>query len=86
MATDWKQFITDTIEVTVTPKSSSNRIKVESAGAGLSIKIYVTAAPEDNKANKAVLELLSKELGIAKSSLTIIRGLHSRKKVIKLNG
>jgi len=47
-------------------------------------KIYVTAAPEDGKANEAVIKLLAKNLGVAKSSLTIMRGHTSRDKVIKI--
>jgi uncharacterized protein len=80
---NWKNMIGDKFEVRVNPKSSFNRIKVEEYGQGLRIKIYVTAAPEDNKANEAALQLLAKELGIPKTSLSIVQGLHSRTKVIQ---
>jgi uncharacterized protein len=80
---NWKNMIGDKFEVRVNPKSSFNRIKVEEFGQGLRIKIYVTAAPEDNKANEATLQLLAKELGIPKTSLSIVQGLHSRTKVIQ---
>jgi uncharacterized protein len=79
---DWKNKIGPKFEVRVNPKSSFNRIKVEELGQGFRIKIYVTAAPEDNKANEAVLQLLAKELGIPKTSLSIVQGLHSRTKLI----
>jgi uncharacterized protein YggU (UPF0235/DUF167 family) len=80
---NWKHNIGDKFEVRVNPKSSFNTIKVEEDEQGFRIKIYVTAAPEDNKANEAVLRLLAKELGIPKTSLSIVQGLHSRTKVIQ---
>ena len=49
-------------------------------------KIYVTAAPEDGKANDAVLKLLAKALGLPKSSFTMTCGHTSHDKVIKIKG
>lgn len=72
----------DTISIRVTPKASSNRIKHEEDGT---IRVYVTTAPEDGKANKKVIELLSKEFKIPKSRLEIIRGATSKDKVVKIN-
>ena len=82
---DWKQWLGDTFEVRVTPKASANSIKPQEAGAGkIALKIYVTAAPEDGKANEAVIKMLSKELKLPKSAITIIQGLKSRKKVVRI--
>lgn len=76
----------DTLRVKVTPKAKSERIKKTAGADGTDLyKIYVTAAPEDGKANEAVLKLLAKSLGVSKSSLTIVRGLTSREKTIKIN-
>jgi uncharacterized protein YggU (UPF0235/DUF167 family) len=76
----------DTLRIRVTPKAKSERIKKEFAADGSVLyKIYVTAAPEDGKANEAVIKLLAKALGISKSSLTITHGLTSRDKIIKIN-
>lgn len=75
----------DTIHVKVTPKAKSERIKKETLADGTALyKIYVTVVPEDGKANEAVIKLLAKSLGVAKSSLTILRGHTSRDKVIKI--
>jgi uncharacterized protein YggU (UPF0235/DUF167 family) len=75
-----------TLRVKVTPKAKSERIKKEITADGSVIyKIYVTVAPEDGKANAAVIKLLAKTLGIAKSSLRITHGLTSREKTIKIN-
>ena len=44
------------------------------------VKISVTAPPEKGKANKAVIELLAEELGVAKSTIELIRGGTARMK------
>lgn len=74
------------LTVKVTPKAKSERIQrtVSSDGAVL-YKVYVTAPPEDGKANEAVIVLLAKALGVAKSRLSIIHGHHGRLKTIQLS-
>lgn len=69
----------DQFTIRVTPKAAANRIKIEDDGA---IRVYVTTAPEDGKANKKVIELLSKEFKIPKSSLEIIKGHKNKDKLI----
>lgn len=74
------------LQARVTPKAKVERIKKEARSDGsLLYKIYVNAPPEDGKANEAVIKLLSKALGVAKSSLTITHGHTSREKTIKIN-
>lgn len=70
---------TKTLQIRVTPKASSNRIKIEEDGT---IRVYVTTAPEDGKANKKVIELLAKEYKIAKSKIQITKGETSRNKTV----
>jgi uncharacterized protein (TIGR00251 family) len=72
------------INIVVTPKASSNRI-VEGTG-DVDFRVYVTTAPQDGKANKAVLKLLSKYLGVARTSLTLVRGASSRTKLVSIEG
>jgi uncharacterized protein YggU (UPF0235/DUF167 family) len=69
------------IAVRVTPKASRNAIVVE-AGA---IRVFVTAVPEGGKATAAVVKLLAKSLGVAKSRLTLLRGATARDKVFRLD-
>ncbi len=38
------------------------------------LKVAVTQAPERGKANKAIIDLLSKKLGLRKSQITLISG------------
>jgi uncharacterized protein (TIGR00251 family) len=47
-----------------------------------SIKIRVTAQPIENKANKALLDFLSKFLKIPKSKIQIVRGQTSKEKTL----
>lgn len=47
-------------------------------------RVYVTAVPEDGKATKAVIALLAKHLGIAKSRLELVRGETARDKVFRI--
>jgi uncharacterized protein (TIGR00251 family) len=72
------------LKIKVAPKSSTNRIgKIELNGT---MKIYVTAPAEDNKANNAVIDLLAKSLKIAKSDITIISGHKTPLKTLLIKG
>lgn len=74
------------LHIRVSAQAAANMIKIEALPNGNKlIKVYVTAAAEDGKANKAVLKLLAKELGLPISALTITRGLASRDKIININ-
>lgn len=79
------QNLPDILRVKVTTKAKFERIKKEMGEDGaIFYKVYVTAAPADGKANKAVIKLLSKALGVAKSKLAITHGHTSREKTIKI--
>ncbi|MBT5820147.1 MAG: DUF167 domain-containing protein [Candidatus Magasanikbacteria bacterium] len=70
------------IEIKVLPKSSKNSV-VFDAEKNI-YKIKITEVPEKGKANKKVIELLSKYLHTPKTSITIIRGKTSKNKVVKI--
>lgn len=75
-----------TLRVKVTANAKSERVKQILAEDGTILyKIYVTSVPEAGKANEAVIKVLSKALGVAKSSLSITHGITSREKIIKIN-
>lgn len=69
------------IAVRVTPKASRDRIAVEDG----MIRVCVTVVPEDGRANQAVVKLLARALGVAKTRLTLIRGARSRDKVFRVD-
>ena len=69
--------------IKVTPKASNNRIgKI----LDKALKIYVTAVPENGQANRAVIELLSKNLRVSKSNISIENGFTGQKKTVSLFG
>lgn len=65
----------------VTPRARRNTITPE----GDLLRIHVTAPPEDGRANRAVLKLLAKAMGVAPSRLTVIRGEVARDKLVRLD-
>ena len=48
-----------------------------------SYKVWVTAAPEKGKANKAVIAALAAHLGIKKNTLQLVTGATSKDKVLE---
>ena len=73
------------LNIKVTPKARQERIKKEAQPDGTSLyRVYVTAAPEDGKANEAVIRLLAEEFNVPKSTITILRGHTSREKVVSI--
>lgn len=69
------------IAVRVTPHASRNALRVEDGV----IRIYVTTVPEDGKATQAVVKLLAKAMGVAKTRLVLIRGAAARDKLFRLD-
>lgn len=47
--------------------------------------IFVTSLPHEGKANKAVIELLAKDLGVSKSRIEIIKGSKSKLKAVEIH-
>jgi hypothetical protein len=72
------------ITVKVTPKSKKNAV------AGImedgTVKVQVTAPPEEGKANAAVVEVLAKALGLKAGQIEIVAGLSAERKLISLVG
>ena len=70
------------ISVSVVPRSSKNEIRQLVDG---SLKIKLTVAPVEGKANEALIELLSEYFGVAKSRVRIVKGEKGRKKIIEIS-
>ena len=64
--------------VRVTPHAKQNKV-VETDGV---LRVYTTVAPENGRANEAVIKLLSEYFNVAKSRIVISKGLASRDKVV----
>ena len=69
------------IEARIIPKSSCNEIM-----AGDVVRIKVTSPPVDGKANKSVIDLLSKKFKVPKKDIQIVSGEKSRNKRIRIYG
>ena len=48
--------------------------------------VHVAAPALDGRANRSLCRLLAKQLGVAPSSVLIIRGQHSRDKLVQVQG
>jgi len=76
------------VRLVVTPKASRNRIDGvrREADGGLALRVAVTAAPEDGKANAAVIKLLAKAWRLPKGAFSIRAGAAARRKVLFIEG
>ena len=70
------------VRLKIIPNSSKNDFIWEND----TLKVKITAQPIENKANKALIELLSKKLKTAKSKIQIIKGELNKEKTLLING
>ncbi|MCM2475313.1 DUF167 domain-containing protein [Rhizobium sp. CG5] len=76
------------LSVRLTPnggREAIDGVEINSGGEAY-LKVRVTAVPEKGKANKALIALLAKRLGMAKSSIEITSGDTARQKNLRLEG
>ena len=66
------------IRIKIVPNSSKNDLIIEDEF----IKVKVTAQPIENKANKALIEFLSKRFKVPKTSIEIVKGDTSKEKTL----
>lgn len=70
------------MELKVKLKISPNASKNEIIKTETEIKIKLTAQPIEGKANKCLVEFLSKQFRIAKSNIEILKGETGREKTL----
>lgn len=75
----------DAVEFALRVIPGSNASEIVGAHDG-ALKIRVQAAPEKGKANKAVIQLLSKSLGASVKSVEMISGETSQRKRVRVFG
>jgi uncharacterized protein (TIGR00251 family) len=71
------------LPVRAQPGARRNGVQGDQAGA---LKVAVSAPPEDGRANKALIEELSKALKIKRSQIELIGGQTSRDKRFLIRG
>ena len=69
------------LHVHVQPKARANTVK---GWHGDALRVSVTAAPEDGRANRAVIALLAEMFDVAPSSISLVRGAASRDKWFRM--
>ena len=76
------------LTVRLTPKGGRDAIDgIEQSADGRSVlRVRVRAAPSEGEANKALVRLIAKYLGVAARQVTIVAGHTSRQKRLKIDG
>ena len=70
------------LRIKVKPNSKTDEIIREAGG---SLKVKIRAQPVEGKANKYLLEYLSKVLGLPKSSLSLLKGESNSFKTVEID-
>ena len=70
-----------TLRVRVQPRASRNRMLLEPDGR---IRISLTAPPVDGEANVALCRFVAAELGVPKSTVSVVSGEKSREKTLRI--
>jgi hypothetical protein len=71
------------LKVKVVPGASRSEL---SGWLGDTIKIRVSAPPENGRANSAVIALLAEELGVSGKTINITAGKGAQRKIIEIQG
>ncbi len=70
------------MKVIIRVKPNSSQEKIEKTENGY--LVYVKEPPVENKANQAVIKVLSNYFKIPKSQISILSGLKSKQKIIEI--
>jgi uncharacterized protein (TIGR00251 family) len=71
------------VNLRVQPRAARNEIV---AWQDEALRVRVTAPPVEGEANTAVRQLVARTLGVAPSTVTLVRGERSRDKVVRVAG
>ena len=71
------------LEVLVQPRASRTRVVGEHEGR---LKVALAAPPVEGEANRALVELLARLLGVRRTDVTIARGEAGRRKTVRVAG
>jgi uncharacterized protein (TIGR00251 family) len=72
------------VEIRVVPRASRDELAgFDETGR---LKVRLTAPPVEGAANRALIKLFAKRLGVARSAVTVVRGETSRNKLVEIDG
>jgi len=76
------------LAVRLTPKGGRDSVDGIATGANgrVWLAVRVTVPPDSGQANRALIKLLAKRVGIAQSAITLVAGETQRLKRLRLNG
>lgn len=72
--------------VRVRPNAKQNKVGAlcEDGDGQVRLRLFVTTVPENGKANKAVIKLLSKEMKCPKGAISVLKGQTASDKVLRI--
>jgi uncharacterized protein len=71
------------LQVRVVPRARANALTRDGAG---NLRARLTAAPVDGAANRALVELLARRLGLKRGDLEVVHGARGRDKLVAVHG
>ena len=71
------------LELVVTPRAAADRVGPFRDGV---LRVRVTRPPADGEANRAVLRLVARAIGLPVSRLSVVAGERARRKRITIEG
>ncbi|HEX7172340.1 MAG TPA: DUF167 domain-containing protein [Candidatus Limnocylindria bacterium] len=71
------------LELAVAPRSAADRVGPYRSGI---LHVHVTRPPADGEANRAVLRLVARALGMPRSRVVLVAGERARRKRVRLDG
>jgi len=72
-----------TFDILVAPRASRDRL---GPVVGERVKVAITAAPVEGKANAAVVDLLARKLSVRRDQVSITSGQKSKRKRVRVEG
>ena len=76
----------DSIQIRVKVVPRAKRDQISGVMQDGSLKIRLAAPPVDGKANQSLVSFLEKTLDLRRGSVVISSGLHSRSKIVQIDG
>jgi uncharacterized protein (TIGR00251 family) len=75
----------DGIQLRVRVQARTSRSEVVGQ-MGDSLKVRLAASPVDGAANSELVKIVAKRLGVPRASVSIVHGLSSRSKILRVSG
>lgn len=76
----------DSIQIRIKVVPRAKRDQISGIMQDGSLKVRLAAPPVDGKANRSLVSFLEKTFVLRKGSVVITSGLHSRSKIVRIDG